>query len=128
MKISTAAQGRRSELKVTEKLISLGYSVFEAVYPDSCDCIIRTEQGLKQIQIKSLSKNLKITQPPSVNLTRGGVLYAIETVDFFIVTYPNDNDFWIIPFKDGNKYLNSNELVKFLNRWEHLPKPSPRSS
>ncbi len=127
MKISTTAQGRRSELKVTEKLISLGYSVFEAVYPDSCDCIVRTKQGLKQIQIKTLSTAVK--QPlPGVNLRRSkGILYQKDTVDFFIVTHPDNNDFWIVPFLDGNKHFNFHELTGFLNKWDSIPKPFENS-
>jgi len=122
MKLTTAIQGRRSELIVIEKLLSLGYPVFEAVYPDSCDCIIRTIDGLKQIQIKSM--NIHVKQPkPGVNLKRRTMPYKKETVDYFIVTHPEYNDFWIIPLRNGNKYLNENALFKFLNRWELIPQP-----
>lgn len=118
-KLSRLALGRISELKATTKLLSLGYVIFEAIYPDSCDCIIRTELGLKQIQIKTLNPS------GGVNLTNEKP-YIKEEIDFFITVAQDNNDFWIVPFQDGNKFLNPSKLTKFLNNWALLPKPLQR--
>ena len=97
MKKTPLITGKEGEFKVIGKLLEKGFEVYLPVVDVGIDCVIRTDTGYKEIQIKTREKTGR---------------YFFDVPDFepkdnlFIICYTTTerNDLWIIPSKDFKKY------------------------
>ena len=97
MKKTPLMTGKEGEFKVIGRLLEKGFEVYLPVVDMGIDCVIRTDTGYKEIQIKTREKTGR---------------YFFDVHDFepkdnlFIICYTTTepNDLWIIPSKDFKKY------------------------
>ena len=100
---ATQTTGKEGELKVIGELLRRGFNVYQPLVDiGGIDCIIKTEVGYKEIQIKTRGRF-------STTLLFD-VKNFVPRDDFFIICYNiNEPDtFWVIPskvFKENAIYL-----------------------
>jgi hypothetical protein len=100
----TTSIGLRGELLVTEKLISLGWSVSIPVGQQTVyDFIIQKGKNLHKVQVKStesLSNSSKSNTPVfqfSCKHGKSHISYSKADIDFFIFCALDCIKFWILP-------------------------------
>jgi hypothetical protein len=102
MSRATQTIGKHGELMVIGELLKRGFDVYlPAVDIGGIDCIIKTETGYKEIQIKT-RESAKILLFDVKNLT--------PRDNFFIICYnlKEPDTFWVIPskvFKENSQFL-----------------------
>ena len=99
---ATQTIGKQGELKVIGELLKRGFDVYlPAVDIGGIDCIIKTDVGYKEIQIKTREE---------AKVLLFDVKEFIPRDNFFIICYnlKEPDTFWVIPskvFKDNSLYL-----------------------
>lgn len=107
LKIGNLSVGSINELQVEASLLSRGYDVFKP-YMDNhkIDYLIINELSVVKIQVKTgiYSKERKRFRCNLYTKGRDGeiIYYESSDVDFFIVICNGIDDFYVIPFSEGN--------------------------
>lgn len=130
-KLSSSIKGLACELRVSEKLLSLGYSVFKDINSHSrIDLLIRCEDDkFVKIQVKKIEtyrKSSRIVGKTFKILNMGHKNpYSKHDLDFFIGV--DDDKFYIVPYeiayKDNLRRQDFYLTRQFFEAWELLPKP-----
>ena len=108
---ATQRTGKEGELRVIGELLKRGFDVYlPAVDIGGIDCIIKTDVGYKEIQIKTREE---------AKVLLFNVKEFIPRDSFFIICYnlKESDTFWVIPskiFKDNSLYLKKYERFRLI--------------
>jgi hypothetical protein len=102
----TQAQGNISEIEFMSRAIKKGFSISKPMFVEKYDCLVDNGKHLLKIQIKST--NFKSKTSYSISLLHGSKKkekYTAGQVDYIVIHIPNENIWYIIPFREAATHL-----------------------